>query len=266
MGGPGSGRRLSRTAVHEARCLDIGELCDAGRLQAHPRGEVSWWGELENERRGGLRYRIGTRALDGEQILTLERSIGPDQVLVLDVVAGKATCALCPWCGQPARKLYVLAGQRQFRCWRCSGLVYRSHTKPAARWLSYQRQFANPVLDLVADLPQRVRHRPWRTYVEAPAPELAAELAGELPLGYQELRLWCLRLRQVGLSYRQIARLTESSKSTVSRLCLEGRAGIQLSRLIDEREEREQPRWPLDRALYGANDAETRTVTFLADD
>jgi len=266
MGGPGSGRRPSRTAVHEARCLDIGELCDAGRLQAHPRGEVSWWGEMDEERHGGLRYRISTRALDGEQILTLERSIGPDQVLVLDVVAGKASCALCPWCGKPARRLYVLTGQSQFRCWRCSGLVYRGHTKPAARWLSYQRQFANPVLDLVADLPQRVRHRPWRTYVEAPPPELAAELAGELPLGCQELRLWCLRLRQVGLSYRQIARLTESSKSTVARLCLEGRAGIQLSGLINERGEREQPCWPLERALYGANDAETRTVTFLADD
>ena len=111
-----------------------------------------------------------------------------------------------------------------------------------------------------------MRHRPWRTYVEAPPPELAAELAGELPLGPEELRLWCLRLRQVGLSYRQIARLTESSKSTVSRLCLAGRAGIQLPRLIDEREERQQPCWLPDRALYGANDAETRTVTFLADD
>ena len=265
MGGPGSGRRPSRTAVHEARCLDIGELCDAGRLQAHPLGEVSWRGEDEKPRES-LRYRIATRALDGEQILTLERSIDPDQVLVLDVVAGKATCALCPWCGQPARKLYVLTGQSQFRCWRCWGLVYRGHTKPAARWLSYQRKLANPVLDLLVDLPQRVRHRPWRSYVEAPAPELAAELAGELPLGPQELRLWCLRLRQVGLSYRQIARLTESSKSTVARLCLEGRAGIHLLSLIDECEQREQPRWPLDRALHGAYDAETRTVTFLADD
>jgi len=266
MGGPGSGRRPSRTAVHEARCLDIGELCDAGRLQAHPRGEVSWWGELDDERRNWLRYHISTRAADRECVLTLEGYSGPDQVLVLDVIAGKATCALCPWCGQPARKLYVLAGQRQFRCWRCWGLVYRGRTKPAARWLSYQRKLANPVLDLVADLPQRVRHRPWRSYVEAPAPELAAELAGELPLGCQELRLWCLRLRQVGLSYRRIARLTASSKSTVSRLVLEGRAGIHLPSLIDEREEREQPRWPLERALYGANEAETRTVTFLADD
>ena len=67
MGGPGSGRRPSRTAVHEARCLDIGELCDAGRLQAHPRGEVSWWGEMDDERRNWLRYRIGTRAADGER-------------------------------------------------------------------------------------------------------------------------------------------------------------------------------------------------------
>ena len=266
MGGPGSGRRPSRTAVHEARCLDIGELCDAGRLQAHPRGEVSWWGELDEERRGGLRYRISTRALDGECILTLSHYISPDQVLVLDVVAGKAICALCPLCGEPARKLYMPAGQSQFRCWRCWGLVHRSHTKPAARWLAYECEFANPVLDCVADLPRRVRHRPWRTYVVAPPPELAAELAGELPLGREELRLWCLRLRQVGLSYRQIARLTASSKSTVARLCLAGRAGIHLSRLINEREEREQPGWALDRALYGANDAETRTVTFLADD
>ena len=183
-----------------------------------------------------LRYHISTRAADGDCILTLEGYSSPDQVLVLDVIAGKATCALCPWCGKPARKLYVAPNQSQFRCWRCWDLVYRGRTKPAARWLAYERALANPVLDLVAELPWRVRHRPWRSYVEAPPSELAAELAGELPLGPEELRLWCLRLRQVGLSYRQIAGLTESSKSTVSRLCLAGRAGINLRRLIDERE------------------------------
>jgi len=263
MGGPGSGRRPSRTAVHEARCLAIGELCDAGRLAAHPRGEVSWWDEMDDEWHRELRYHISTRAADGECILTLEGYSSPDQVLVLDVIAGRATCALCPWCGKPARKLYVAPGQSQFRCWRCWDLVYRGRTTPGTRWLAYERQVANPVLDLVADLPWRVRHRPWRSYVEAPPSELAAELAGELPLEPEELRLWCLRLRQVGLSYRQIARLTASSKSTVSRLCLAGRAGINLRRLIDERG---RSCWLPDRALYGANDAETRTVTFLADD
>ena len=77
MGGPGSGRRPSRTAVHEARCLAIDELCDAGRLQAHPRGEVSWWGELDDERRNWLRYHISTRAADSECILTLRATAAP---------------------------------------------------------------------------------------------------------------------------------------------------------------------------------------------
>ncbi len=53
-----------------------------------------------------------------------------------------------------------------------------------------------------------------------------------------ELRLWCLRLRVAGLSYRQIAVLTESSKSSVARYCRAGRGGIDTRALVRERVER----------------------------
>jgi hypothetical protein len=93
-----------------------------------------------------------------------------------------------------------------------------------------------------------VRHRPWRHYVERPPDALAQRLEEELPLGEQELRLWCLRLRATGLSYRQIAALTESSKSSVARICLAGRAGIDTLALVRERLELDAagPRIPED--------------------
>ena len=198
-----------------------------GAWKAHPRGEVSWWGELDDERRNWLRYHIATRAADRECILTLSPYSGPDQVLVLDAIAGRATCALCPWCGQPARKLYVPPSQSQFRCWRCWSLVYRGRTKPGTCWLSaYQRALANPVLDCVAELPQRVRHRPWRTYVEAPPPEPPPSLPASCPGGPRSCASGVCACARSGSGIVRSPGSPSSWKSTVSRLCLEGRAVV----------------------------------------
>ena len=287
MGGPGSGRRATSLAVYECRCLDIGELCDGGRVHTRPRGEIFWFGELDRKLRASVPYVIRRRPTDGELVLTLSRYFIPAQEIVLDVVAGRAICALCPFCGQGVRRLYRPPEQEGFRCRTCSSLVYRSAANPDHLEQLHVRNVAARAMGLIENLPQRVRHRPWRNYVEQPPAALAIKLAGELPLGRQELHLWCLRLRAVGLSYRQIARLTESSKSTVARLCLAGRAGIDPQGLIEERIERADPRAPLDDdlevlaayagaldrqlqslGLYGAtaHRLETRTVFFLEDD
>jgi hypothetical protein len=228
-------------------------------------------------------YVIRRRPTDGELVLTLSRYFIPAQEIVLDVVAGRAICALCPFCGKAVRRLYLPPDQEGFRCRSCSSLVYRSAANPEVLERLYVRNVAARAMGLIENLPKRVRHRPWRNYVEQPP----AALAIELPLGRQELHLWCLRLRAVGLSYRQIARLTESSKSTVARLCVAGRAGIDLQGLTKERMDRADPRTPLDDdpealvastgaltgqlqslGLYGAtaHRLETRTVFFLEDD
>jgi hypothetical protein len=232
-------------------------------------------------------YVIGRRATDGKLVLTLSRYFIPAQKIVLDVVAGRAICALCPYCDRPVRRLYLPPDQEGFRCRSCSNVVYRSAANPDVLERLYVRAVTAPVVRLIESLPKRVRHRPWRNYVEQAPAALASELARELPLGRQELHPWCLRLRAVGLSYRQIARLTESSKSTVARLCLAGRAGIDPQGLIKERMDCAGPRAPsdddlealaahagaLDRqlqslGLYGAtaHRLETRTVFFLEDD
>ena len=263
------------------------ELCDGGRAHTRPRGEIIWHGGLDRKLRARVSYLIGHRATDGELVLTLSRYFMPAQEIVLDVVTGRAICALCPHCGKAVRRLYLPPGQKGFRCRSCSELVYRSAANPDVRERLYVRDVAAPVVRLIESLPKRVRHRPRRNYVERPPVALAIALAHELPLGRQELHLWCLRLRAVGLSYRQIARLTESSKSTVARLCLAGRAGIDLQGLTKERMDRADPRAPRDDdpealaaytgaligqlrrlGLYGAtaDRLETRTVFFLEDD
>jgi hypothetical protein len=228
-------------------------------------------------------YVIKRRPTDGELVLALSRDFMPAQEIVLDVVAGRAICALCPFCGKGVRRLYLPPEQEGFRCRDCSGLVYRGAANPDHLERLYVRNVAAPAMGLIESLPKRVRRRPWRNYVERPPAALAIELAHELPLGRQELHLWCLRLRAVGLSYRQIARLTESSKSTVARLCLAGQAGIDLQALIEERVGRISRRGPRSddlealvadadalnrqlqsRGLYGAtaHRRETRTVFF----
>ena len=287
MGGPGSGRRATSLAVYECRCLDIGELCDGGRVHTRPRGEIFWFGEIDRKLRATVPYVIRLRPIDGELVLRFYRYFIPAQEVVLDVVAGRAICALCPHCGKAVRRLYLPPDQEGFRCRSCSRLVYRSAANPDVLERLHVRAVAAPVVRLIENLPKRVRHRPWRNYVEQPPAALAIKLARELPLGRQELHLWCLRLRAVGLSYRQIARLTESSKSTVARLCVAGRASIDQQGLTKERMDRADPRAPRDDdlealaayagALSGqlqslglcgatAHRLETRTVFFLEDD
>jgi hypothetical protein len=237
--------------------------------------------------RATVPYVIRLRPIDGELVLSFSRYFIPAQEIVLDVVAGRAICALCPHCGKAVRRLYLPPEQEGFRCRSCSSLVYRSAANPDVLERLHVRSVAARAMGLIENLPKRVRHRPWRNYVEQPPAALATELARELPLGRQELHLWCLRLRAVGLSYRQIARLTESSKSTVARLCVAGRASIDQQGLTKERMDRADPRAPRDDdlealaayagALSGqlqslglcgatAHRLETRTVFFLEDD
>lgn len=135
------------------------------------------------------------------------------------------------------RSLYAPSGAQRFFCRSCWGLVYRPSQEAAT--LAYVTEVAGPTMRELAALPRRSRRRARRRYVEHPSAKLAARLAAELPLADQELRLWCLRLRAVGLSYRQIAALTESSKSSVARICAAGRAGIDAMALVRERLQRE---------------------------
>jgi hypothetical protein len=237
MGGPGSGRRPWRVALEDCRCLEVGELCDAGRLKRQPAGEVVWYGEAGQER-ARLRYWLARHPDNGKLHLVL-CDYGPRrQAFAIDVCPGLATCAICA-CGKAVRQLYAPPHQSLFACRHCWGLVYRKAGENASKEMgAWVCQASAPALDSFFALPRRVRRRPPRTYVEKPPATLAAELVDELPLAPQELRLWCLRLRAVGLSYRQIARLTASSKSTVARYCAEGRKGIDPLVLSGERQGR----------------------------
>ncbi len=246
MGGRGSGRYVWRLAVDECRRLDIGELCDGGRITRQPTGQVVWYGD-DGGLRARLRYHLVRHQQNGKLYLLLS-DYGPrPQAFEIDVCSGLATCALC-FCGKAVRHLYAppkdprKPAVEPFACRHCYGLIYRRRSNDD---LEYVRSKAGPAMEAYMALPQRVRHRPWRHYVEEPPAELAAELACELPLAPQELRLWSLRLRAVGLSYRQIARLTASSKSTVARYCVAGPDGIEVRALTRERLERRPPLPPL---------------------
>ena len=157
---------------------------------------------------------------------------------VLASKPGKRTMALCPTpgCARRVRTLYAPPGSERFRCRICCGLVYRPSASQQLD--AYFEAVAGPHLRDLAALPEGplpVPRQPRRARLPA---ELAARLGGELFLGNQELRLWCLRLRQQGLSYRRIAWLLDCSKSSVARYCQAGRGGIDTGALICECEER----------------------------
>ena len=239
VGGLGSGRRRTRLGVDECRALEVAELCDQGRWQAQPRGEVLWRAQHGGATRARLSYAItGQEHVGGELLLTYRYR--PDGVglsyeneVELECPPGRRSFAYCPGCGRRVRSLYAPPGADVFRCRTCWGLVYRrSHADES---LAYVAEVAGPTMKELVALPKRTRRRQRRTYVERPPAELARRLEEELPLGEQELRLWCLRLRAAGLSYRQIALLTESSKSTVARICRAGRAAIDTMALVRER-------------------------------
>jgi len=242
VGGPGSGRRRTWRGVDECRALDLGELCDGGRLRAQPRGVVLWRARDGGALRARLTYAITGQESAADDLLLAYRywpeggGLCHENELGLTALPGRRTYAWCPVCGVRARTLFAPPGAGAFRCRECCGLVYRrSH---AAEDRAYVSEVAGPATRALWALPARARRRPPRRYVERPPSELACELEAELPLRDEELRLWCLRLRACGLSYRQIAALTETSKSTAARICAAGAGAIDRQALVKERLER----------------------------
>lgn len=229
MGGVGSGRRATRLSVSQCRCLSLAELCDGGRLVRQPHGEVQW--RAAGELRGRLTYRVACGLLHYRYWPT-GGADEADGYIALQCVAGRRTSASCPSCGSAVRDLYAPPGRERFACRRCSGLVYRP---PTARLeLEQLRDAAAPNLAFLASLPDGPLPCPQQPRRARLPQELAEELEEQLPLAPEELRLWTLRLRSLGLSCRRIATLTGSSKSSVARCCQAGRAGIDRAALIRE--------------------------------
>jgi hypothetical protein len=242
VGGLGSGRRRSRLGTDECRALELGELCDGGRREAQPAGELEWRALSGGQLRARLAYLVTGQETAGEDLLLHYRywpgCDGPsyEDEIELEALPGRRTYALCSLCGQRVRSLYARPRALRFACRSCCGLVYR---RPEWRtWLAYLRETAGPALAELEALPRRTRRRARRRYVAGPPAALAGELAAELPLGENELALWCLRLRACGLSYRQIAELTGSSKSGAGRICAAGPKAVSTQGLIAERLER----------------------------
>jgi hypothetical protein len=243
VGGLGSGARRTRLAVEECRSLEIGELCAARGRPSEVHGEVHWRAKYDGELLARLSYTITGRENPPSEFL-LAYSYWPEgpggyceDQLVLESLPGRRCYAFCPRCGRRVLSLYAPSGAPRFYCRSCWGLVYRPSQESES--LAYVAEVAGPTMRELAALPRRVRRRPRRHYVAGPPAKLARRLAEELPLGDEELRLWCLRLRGAGLSYRQIAALVESSKSSVARYCTAGRAGLETMALVRERLERD---------------------------
>jgi hypothetical protein len=242
VGGLGSGRRRTRLGVDESRALEIGELCDGGRRGAQPAGGLEWRALSGGHLRARLAYAITGQESAGDDLLLHYRywpecdGASFEDEIDIEALPGRRTYALCPNCGRRVRSLYARPRALRFACRSCCGLVYRRpewHT-----WLAYLREVAGPALTELEALPKRTRRRARRRYVARPPTALARELEAELPLGVNELALWCLRPRAAGLSCRQIAELTESSKSSVARTCAAGPKAISTQGLIDERLDR----------------------------
>ena len=228
--------------MEECRALEVGELCDAGRWQSQPGGEILWCARHDGATLARLTYAIREQENTGGGLL-MTYSYWPQgeggqlrRQATLAALPGRRTFISCPGCGRRVRTLYVPLGQSLWRCRSCWGTVYRR--SQAGETLNYVAEVAAPTIKELTALPRRTRRRPRSTYIASPPAELAHVLEEELPLGMQELRFWCLRLRAAGLSYRQIAALTESSKSSVQRICVGGRTGIDTMALVRERLER----------------------------
>jgi hypothetical protein len=242
MGGLGSGRRRTRLGVDECRALEVGELCPRGRWLSQPRGEVLWRSRQGGEIRGRLSYAIsGQESAPGELLLGYRYahqgvSLAFERDVELDCSPGKRSYLYCPRCSARVRTLYAPLGAELFACRSCYGLIYRH--SGADDTLAYLAEVAGPAIRQLRALPKRTRHRPRRRYVVAPPAALARELEAQPPEGESDLRLWCLRLRAAGLSYRQIAALVGTSKSSVARYCADGRAAIDVTALTRERLQR----------------------------
>lgn len=231
MGGPGSGRRSWRPSVAESRALAIGELCDGDRCRRQREGEVVWYRPGQDSTDGRLIYEVRWGDYGEAFILYYRYWSSPGaQVdggcIDLDCEPGRRSFAFCPSCARRVRTLYAPPGQSWFLCRFCHGLVYRRSA--SLKLLKIASALVAQARAELEALPAESRRRAPPAYVEGPPPELALRLALLLPLAPQELRLWSLRLRALGLSYRQIAALTESSKSSVARYCAAGPAAVDL--------------------------------------
>jgi len=239
VGGLGSGRRRTRLGLDGCRALELGELCDQGHWRSQPSGKILWRSRHGGETLARLTYVISGQEDATQDLLLTYRyeceGAGPSvrHELELDCAPGRRACVTCPACGRRVRTLYAPQGAELFACRACYRLVYRR-----SQWreqLTYVQEVAGPALRELEALPRRTRRRARRRYVtEAPA-ALARELEAEPPLGEAESRLWCLRLRACGLSYRQIAALLEISKSSVARTCAAGPKAVSTHALMRER-------------------------------
>jgi hypothetical protein len=239
VGGLGSGRRRTRLGLDECRALELGELCNQGRWRSQPSGKILWRSLHGGETLARLTYVIGRQGDAAEDLLLTYRyecaGAGPSvqHELELDCAPGRRACVTCPACGRSVRTLYAPQGAELFACRACHRLVYRR-----SQWreqLSYVQEVAGPALRQLQALPQRTRRQARRRYVPAPPAALVREFEAEPPCGEAESRLWCLRLRAAGLSYRQIAALLEISKSSVARICAAGPQAISTQALVRER-------------------------------
>jgi hypothetical protein len=244
MGGPGSGRRRTKTSVADCRVVEIGELCDAGRLVACPRGVIRWLDGQSGARRGRLSYTIAAlRWYGGERLPTLtlhyqERPWGPQSSADIMLLGGggQRTYGECPACARRVRKLYAPPGKEHFFCWRCHGLLHRRvppQEKRAAR-----DDLRAAMGSLLQGLPQAAPGGEDPAAARLRTVELLAMLAEERPLDPQELRIYCLQLAQAGYSLRRIAALVGSSKSSVGRYLAAGLRGVDLPKLHTERLQR----------------------------
>ena len=249
MGGLGSGAQRQRLAVEECRSLEIAELCAVGGRPSPLQGEVQWRATCDGRLLARLSYTITEQEEQGSSLLLSYRyspegaSAAGEERLTLESSPGRRCFARCPRCARRVLRLYAPSGAGRFCCRVCWGLVYRPSQERET--LAYFSEVAGPTMRELAALPVRVRRTPRRHYVERLPAKLARQLESELPLGDEELHLWCLRLRALGLSYRQIAALVEVSKSSVARLCAAGRTGIDTQALMRERLARDSgPRVP----------------------
>jgi len=239
MGGLGSGRQPWRRSVDESRELEIGELADGDRLASQPRGEICWVDERSGEIRACLSYAISTgcwAATARTSILALRYRQTPSspesrECMLLLCGAGGRWVAECPRCGRPVRQLYSPPAADYFLCRGCYGLVYRRQPKTEA--LAQVRAAMGSLLDGLYELPATPEARTAAARRRA-REALLRMLADELPLSAQELRIYCLRLRKLGLSLRQIAALVDCSKSSVARYLAAGLDGVDIEALVSE--------------------------------
>jgi len=140
MGGLGSGRQPTQTSVDDCRAIDIGELCDAGRVASQPRGEISWVARRSGVTRAQLSYTIAAEDWPGGAPLlmlalryrkTLSSPESCDYI-VLSGGGARRWVARCPTCWRPVRQLYAPPDHDYFLCRDCHGLVYRRRPQTAA--------------------------------------------------------------------------------------------------------------------------------------